>query len=156
MIAPTVSIFLWLLPSDLTGHLYCSPDIWTQLIFYLFKIEREISGLVNDFWEAIFIFFPLPRSSFFSPSIISAARLYQQPFYIWQNKRPNEWGTYGDTYFKLLTFKQVRYYFLLWEHDVINSLVLCGWTGLFPKPKENALEVLSGARTISTDIYLTI
>lgn len=39
---------------------------------------------------------------------------------------------------------------------MINPLVLWGWTGLFPEPKGNAQEVLSWARTISTDIYLTL
>lgn len=50
--------------------------------------------------------------------------------------------------------KQVLYCFLLGEHNVINSLVLCGCDGLFPELKENALEVLSCPRTISADIYL--
>lgn len=37
---------------------------------------------------------------------------------------------------------------------MINSLVLCGCTGLFPELKANALEVLSCPRTVSAGIYL--
>lgn len=154
MVTPTVSIFLWLLPSNFAGHFYCSPNIWNQLI------KRKVFWIL-DLWmifgkecSAIFFFFLFSFSFFLPFSLSDLSFLSLHFFCVWKNKRPRKWWTYGATCFELLTPKPVPYCFLSGEHNVINSLVLCGCTGLFPELKVNALEVLSCPRTVSAGIYL--
>lgn len=152
MVTPTVSIFLWLLPSNFAGHFQCIPDIWNQLIFHLFKIKKK--GLlnfefVNDFWETVlwilFLSFFLFSFWFFLPFSLYLSFLSLCFFCVWQNKRPRKGRTYGATCFKLLTPKQVCYCFLWGEHNVIkfSGSLWVYWTVPWTKGKCSGGSLLS-------------